>query len=204
MTGHIMSSSAPIDPKCIFVRNVNYQTRGEELANAFQKFGPVDRCHLLTEKFRGETVSCGAGFVAFKTEEACKAVLDCKDPIVVDGRPLRVFPARQRVQQKRDTLYLNNVPEGVTADAIKAIFAQYNPVEVRLVKRTDRPSFAFVQLDTEEHQVQAVKDHPKVQIGGAESDVRTAYPRRRRPARFFRRRRNATRRAPRQQPPANA
>lgn len=192
-----------VEPKTVFVRNIGYHTESKVIAEGFSKFGPVQGVRILTEPFRGQRVSRGAGFVEFRTEEACQSALACKEPIVVDGRTLTVFPARPRVQHKRDTIFVRGMPEGVTAEQVKEIFAKYHPTEVRLVRHDsgDRKGFAFVQLQTEEDRTLAVKECPEVQLGGGKSVVKTAYPPRRR---SFRGRRFNRRRAPRRAPKGDA
>jgi RNA recognition motif-containing protein len=105
--------------------------------------------------------------------------LNYQEEITVDGRRLVLHPARPPRQRKRDTAFVGGVPEGTTIEEIKAAFAKYNPIDVRIIRTASTEAgrgFAFVQFDTEEHQSAAVRDNRTIPLHGGDSVVRFARP----------------------------
>jgi RNA recognition motif-containing protein len=160
----------------IFVRNINYDTDGQALGTAFEKFGAVKNARIVTvfDPDSEERVSRGFGFVDFQTADGFSAALAAHDPIIVDERELFVRAARPA--RKRDTAFLLGIPKGTTNDDVKAAFAKYNPVDVRIKAESDghRKGFGFVIFDTEENQTAAVTENRSVTIRGADVSVRVA------------------------------
>ncbi|OHS96898.1 RNA-binding protein [Tritrichomonas foetus] len=183
--------SVELDPNTVFVQNIPYVAETEELQNAFAAFGEIKSCRVLKERYHGELVSKGIGFVEFAAADSvAKATAG---PVSIRNRQLRVTQARKRTERKRDTAFVSNIPEGSTVDDLKAAFSNYHPVDGRIV-RTNGPNgrgFAFVKFATSEDQDKAVKDNRTLQFKGEESHVIYARrdfdapPRRR----FIRRRR---------------
>jgi RNA recognition motif-containing protein len=187
----------------IHVRNISYNSTGEDLGKAFGKFGRVTNARIISYVDRGERLSRGFGFVDFEVPANATAAIESTDPIVLDRRTLIVRAARPPVVRKRDTLFLAGIPEGTTKEEITAAFATYNPIDVRIIRQNsvEQRGFAFVQFDTEEHQKAAHDASRTVEIHGAESRVQWARPPGRRPG--FRRRPIGPVRAARA-PPADA
>lgn len=76
----------------LYVGNLPFAVRDEDLANMFAEFGDISEAKVITDKFSGR--SKGFGFVTFASEDdAAKAVeaMNAKD---VEGRPLTVNVAR--------------------------------------------------------------------------------------------------------------
>jgi RNA recognition motif-containing protein len=160
----------------IFVRNINYNTAGADLGNAFKEFGEVTGARIITQQRFGEARSLGFGFVDFATPEAAAAAVKSTTPILLDGRKLLVLAARPRVPRKRDTIFVSSIPEGTTEDDLTAYFAKYNPIAVRIVRRNTEETrgFAFVQFDSEANQAAAHAENRQFQFRGAESRVQFA------------------------------
>ncbi|OHT04158.1 RNA-binding protein [Tritrichomonas foetus] len=190
-----------VEVNTVFVRNLNYQTTQENLTAAFQKFGEVKNARIIKQRFRGEVVSRGIGFVEFASEEQARAALSATD-LQLDGRKLSLQQARPRIERKRDTAFIRGIKEGTTVEHVKAAFAQYKPVDARIVRtNNDRGlGFGFVKFESTEARDNAVKASRTVTINGEESQLRFARldfdapPRRR-----FRGRRRRMNRAPRSQ-----
>jgi nucleolin len=162
--------------KQVFVRNINYKTVGQALGDAFKRFGEVTGARIITEQYFDERRSLGFGFVDFATAAAAAAAVSSTDPIIVDGRTLAVRVARPRAPRKRDTIFVSSIPAGTTEDDLKAHFAKYNPIAVRIVHTNtkDTRGFAFVQFDTEENQTAAHRENREFEFRGAQSRVQFA------------------------------
>lgn len=187
------------EDKTIFLRNINYKAVPEDINDALSRFGQIARINILKETFRGETVSRGIGFVEFATVEAQQACLACQEEIEVKGRRLVILKARPRREVKRDTIFVGNIPDDTTTEQLKEVFAQFNPIEARIIvpRLRDRRIFGFVKFSNEEDQTAAGKIDPRPTLG--ENQLIVRYARRRNYRRPFngRRRSNRSNRAPR-------
>lgn len=170
--------SAPVEPCTIYVRNVDYKATAKDLADGFARFGQVSGSRIGYTTYRGQKVAAGYGFVDFKTQESCQSALQCKDEIKIGNRVVAVRPARPR--RERDTLFVRGIPESVTVDVLKEVFAKYNPKDVRLIKHNAGSvlGYAFVQCASGELLTQALAECKNVQIGGQTSTCSLGRPRR--------------------------
>lgn len=202
-----------LEPRTIYIKNINFRANGEDLANFFEKYGTVKKANILTEYYRGQSVSRGIGFVEFAANESLAKVMadvqvaiNEKKPIIFKNRALIIQQARVRQQRKRDTAFIGGISQGITVDDIKNALKAYNPVDAKIVGiiNANRRGFAFVKFATSELRDKAVKENKTITINGNESVVR--YARRdfddnhKRVIRY-RRRRNY-RRAPKHNTPA--
>ncbi|KAH0793793.1 RNA-binding protein [Histomonas meleagridis] len=200
-----------MDPKTIYVRNINFRSSSQALAKFFETYGKVKYAYILTEKYRGQSVSTGSGFIQFETEEGMKAALKASEDaranqkaIEFQGRNLYIRQARARPERKRDAAFVSGIPEGTAESDLLEAFKKYNATNAKIIRFNTESSrgFAFVKFATSEDQANAVKENKKIQIKGGESFVR--YARRdydvvpRRSTRRFRRGRRGFRRAPKQ------
>ena len=195
--------SAPqLEPKTIYVGNINYNTTDEELNKFFATYGKVAAVRILKGRFHGNLVSRGMAFVEFEDAATLEKVikddeekLAKKESLSLGGRKLFIRQARPRAERKRDAAFAGGIPEGTTVDDLKNAFKEYNVVDAKIIK-TDyetRRGFAFVKFATTQDQEKAVKNTGKLQLNGKESIVRFArrdYDAPRRMTRRFRRRRN--------------
>jgi RNA recognition motif-containing protein len=81
----------------IYVGNLSFTTTEADLKEAFQAFGEVSSCNIITDKYSGQ--SRGFGFVEMPNkEEADKAMaaLNGKD---LKGRTLKVNEAKPRTER---------------------------------------------------------------------------------------------------------
>lgn len=160
----------------IHVTNINYQTNGKGLAAGFAIFGPIESVRIMTAyNSRGQEYSRGFGFVQFRNAADYQKALDAKDPVTIEGRELRISPAKPPERKKRDTAFVGLIPAGTTQEQIQAAFATYNPVHVRLIAREGRRPFAFVRFATEDDQTKAVEgSRDRLEINGEKVVVRFA------------------------------
>jgi RNA recognition motif-containing protein len=80
----------------IFVSNLNFKVRSEDLKNLFQQYGEVLSTKVITDKFSGK--SRGFGFVEMKNDDDGQraiAELDQKD---FEGRNITVSVAKPRTE----------------------------------------------------------------------------------------------------------
>ena len=196
-----------LDPNTIFLRNIPYSATDEDVKSRFSKYGEIKRVNILTERFRGQTVSRGIGFVEFASPDSVAKALDqSAEAIVINDRKLVIFQARKMLERKQDTIFVQGVPDGVTSDEIKAIFASYNAVDCRIVRYNNERflGFGFVKLASTEDRNKAAAELKTFKLRDQESKAFPARndfdnpPTANRRRRFRGRRRfNRGRRAPR-------
>ena len=170
-----------MEPKTIFVTNINYKSTKKELTEFFSKYAEVKFCRILTTRYRGKVYSRGIGFVEFKEEEGFKAVMKAYQDAKEEGlqfanRKLRISQAKARQQPKKDAVFVGGIPEGTTAEDLKEAFKGFNPTDAKIVRfNTDGNfGFAFVKFEKPEEREKAVKELPKIQLKGEESIVRVS------------------------------
>ena len=76
----------------LYVGNLSYKTRDEDLKAAFEEAGAVVAAKILTDRETGR--SRGFGFVEMETEEGAKAAVQKLDGFTLDGRRLKVDESR--------------------------------------------------------------------------------------------------------------
>jgi RNA recognition motif-containing protein len=88
------------DERTVFVTNLSYKEKEEDLAKKMEKYGSVEKCTLLVNRETGE--STGRAFVLFKDKASCKAAM--KDEIILHNRILTtlkyVFPETLKEREK--------------------------------------------------------------------------------------------------------
>jgi len=82
----------------IYVGNLSFNASEESLRSAFEKFGSVESCKVITDRDTGR--SKGFGFVEMDTAQAAQDAIAGLDGSELDGRNLRVNEAKP--QEKRD------------------------------------------------------------------------------------------------------
>jgi len=78
--------------KKLYVGNLPWTIRTEELRNLFVEFGEIVDVIVLTDKYTGK--SKGFGFVEFATEEMAKAAMDATNGKDIEGRKIIVNVAK--------------------------------------------------------------------------------------------------------------
>ncbi len=78
----------------IYVGNLSYNTGEDELREAFEQFGAVDKATVIMDRETGK--SRGFGFVEMSDSADGQAAIDEMDGADLDGRSLRVNEARPR------------------------------------------------------------------------------------------------------------
>jgi RNA recognition motif-containing protein len=76
----------------LYVGNLPFAVRDEDLANMFAEFGEISEAKVITDKFSGR--SKGFGFVTFASEDDAAKAVEAMNAKEVEGRPLTVNVAR--------------------------------------------------------------------------------------------------------------
>lgn len=87
-----------VNPKKLFIGNLPWSTREEDLREIFQAYGEITYCKLITDRATGR--SKGIGFVEFSTEEEAKAALEATEGLELEGRKIIVNVARPQVPRE--------------------------------------------------------------------------------------------------------
>ena len=77
----------------IFISNLNFRLKEEDLVKLFAEYGEVESLRIITDKFSGR--SKGFGFVEM-SDEAGKAAIEALNGVEIEGRTINVAPARPR------------------------------------------------------------------------------------------------------------
>lgn len=78
----------------LFIGNLSWGLRSEDLEAAFSEFGTVTDAVVITDRETGR--SRGFGFVTFESDDEAAAALDAMNEKEVDGRPMSVSIAKPR------------------------------------------------------------------------------------------------------------
>jgi polyadenylate-binding protein 2 len=80
-----------IDSRSVYVGNVDYQTKPEELQDHFQSCGAVNRVTILSDKFTGQPK--GFAYVEFLEAESIENAIKLNES-QIHGRIIKVLPKR--------------------------------------------------------------------------------------------------------------
>ncbi|MCX6586429.1 MAG: RNA-binding protein [Acidobacteria bacterium] len=83
--------------KNIFVGNLPYDVRDDELLQLFGNYGAVDRVHLLRDRDTGQMR--GIGFVEMPNDEEGDNAVQALNGYELGGRPMKVEEARPREER---------------------------------------------------------------------------------------------------------
>ena len=83
----------------IYVGNLSYGVQENGLQSAFEQFGTVSSCKIITDRETGR--SKGFAFVEMSTAEEAKEAISSLDGSDLDGRPLRVSEAKPQERRER-------------------------------------------------------------------------------------------------------
>lgn len=90
-------NNAAAEANKLYVAGIAYATTSESLKAAFEQAGEVVEAIIITDRDSGR--SKGFGFVTMATPEAAKAAIDMWNEKELDGRMIRVTPARPREER---------------------------------------------------------------------------------------------------------
>ncbi len=78
----------------LYISNLSYNLREEELKEALAQYGEVVSVRIITDRETGR--SRGFGFAEFSNGDAAKAAMEGLNGQEVGGRELRIAEARER------------------------------------------------------------------------------------------------------------
>lgn len=81
----------------IYVSNLSFNIKDEELRDMFTPFGEVTSAKVISDKYTGR--SKGFGFVEMSDDTAAKKAITDLDNGMVDGRPVKVAEARPKEER---------------------------------------------------------------------------------------------------------
>lgn len=91
-------SAEAVSPK-LFIGNLSWKVRSDDLRAAFEKFGTVTDAAVVNDRETGR--SRGFGFVTFESNESAANAQKEMDNFDLNGRSIRVNFAEQRERQPR-------------------------------------------------------------------------------------------------------
>jgi RNA recognition motif-containing protein len=80
----------------IFVSNLNFKVKSEDLKNLFSQYGEVVSSKVITDKFSGR--SRGFGFVEMKNDSDGQKAIDDLNQKDYEGRNISVSVAKPRTE----------------------------------------------------------------------------------------------------------
>jgi RNA recognition motif-containing protein len=81
----------------IYAGNLSREVTEDELRQAFEEFGQVEKVNIIKDKYSGE--SKGFGFVEMPSKEEGQSAIDNLNGKELKGRPLNVNEARPRTDR---------------------------------------------------------------------------------------------------------
>ncbi|KAF4125145.1 multiple RNA-binding domain-containing protein 1 [Geosmithia morbida] len=155
-----------VDTTSLFVRNLNFDTSTDRLAEAFSSLDGFVSARVKTKndaKKPGKTLSMGFGFVEFRTKAQAHEALKMMDGHVLDGHTLAVKASHRgldaaeerrredkakRAAGQRTKLVIKNLPFQTTKNDIRTLFGTYGQLRsVRVPKKADHTARGFAFAD---------------------------------------------------------
>jgi RNA recognition motif-containing protein len=85
--------------KKLFVGNLSWDVRDEQLKEVFGEVGTVEEAVVIIDRMKNR--SKGFGFVTMSTEEEAQTALEELNGKEIDGRPINVSEAREQSGERR-------------------------------------------------------------------------------------------------------
>ncbi|TDZ60581.1 Multiple RNA-binding domain-containing protein 1 [Colletotrichum trifolii] len=160
---------AGVETTSLFVRNLNFSTTTEKLAETFKPLDGFVSARVKTKtdpKRPGQMLSMGFGFVDFRSKEQAQAALKTMDNYVLDGHTLSVKSSHKghdaaeerrredkarKAAGQRTKIVIKNLPFETTKKDIRTLFGTYGQLRaVRLPKKFGNSTrgFAFAEFVT--------------------------------------------------------
>ncbi|KAI0467109.1 MRD1-like protein [Xylaria cf. heliscus] len=148
----------------LFVKNLNFDTDTNALAEAFQHLEGFRSALVKTKKDMkrpGQTLSMGFGFVSFENSDLAAAAAQVMDGHILMGHKLHVrashrgLDAAEERKKKEEiankatcTLIVKNLPFQASKREIKALFSAYSQIKaVRMPKKFNHSGRGFAFVD---------------------------------------------------------
>ncbi len=150
----------------LFIRNLNFATSTNKLAEAFQSLDGFVSARVKTKmdpKKPGQTLSMGFGFAEFRSKEQATAALKVMDGYVLDGHTLGVKASHKghdaaeerrredrakKAAAQKTKIVIKNLPFQATKKDIRTLFGTYGQLRsVRVPKKADHTTRGFAFAD---------------------------------------------------------
>ncbi|ORD94943.1 RBM19 [Enterospora canceri] len=148
--------------KTIFIKNLNYDIKENDLEAEFSKVGEVVRCEVPMH--HGGARNSGFAFVEFKEENSAKMALKLDGKEVL-GREIGVEMAKkQHVESKKATLFVKNLPFSANKGDLRKAFEPFGEI-ISISVPQDRKNegrnkgFGFVDFKNEEDAAKALNSN---------------------------------------------
>ncbi|KAI0976656.1 RNA recognition domain-containing protein [Xylaria arbuscula] len=160
----------------LFVKNLNFDTTTNALADAFQHLEGFKSALVKTKKDikkPGQTLSMGFGFISFENSDMAAAAAKVMDGHVLMGHKLQIRASHRGVdaaeeRKKKDeiankatcTLIVKNLPFQASKREIRALFSAYSQIKaVRMPKKFNHSGrgFAFVDFSSSKEAASALQ-----------------------------------------------
>lgn len=83
----------------IFVGNLSYHIREDELAQLFQQYGEVESAKIIKDRETGR--SKGFAFISMLNDSEASTAVEQLNGFEVNGRPMRVSEAIEKPREER-------------------------------------------------------------------------------------------------------
>ncbi|KAI0810450.1 RNA recognition domain-containing protein [Xylaria sp. FL0064] len=169
-------SKQPSSDATLFVKNLNFDTTTNALAEAFQHLEGFKSALVKTKKDikrPGQTLSMGFGFISFENSDMAAAAAKVMDGHVLMGHKLQIRASHRGLdaaeeRKKKDelankatcTLIVKNLPFQASKREIKALFSAYSQIKaVRMPKKFNHSGrgFAFVDFSSSKEAASALQ-----------------------------------------------
>lgn len=87
--------------KNIFVSNLSFRLKNEDLQEAFEAFGEVSSAKIINDKVSGR--SRGFGFVEMPDDDSADEAINALNGAELDGKTISVSEARPRDERPKDS-----------------------------------------------------------------------------------------------------
>lgn len=87
--------------KNIFVSNLSFRLKNEDLQEAFEAFGDVSSAKIINDKVSGR--SRGFGFVEMPDDDSADEAINALNGAELDGKTISVSEARPRDERPKDS-----------------------------------------------------------------------------------------------------
>ncbi|KAL0415155.1 UNVERIFIED_CONTAM: Polyadenylate-binding protein 6 [Sesamum latifolium] len=145
----------------LYVKNLDKSITSARLQEIFSKHGTVLSCKVAEEN----GISKGFGFVQFDSEDTAMAALDALHDTVLEGKKLYVCKFVRKIWRQAGepgfrSLYVNNLDECITDDALKDKFSEHGKVSSAVIMKDEEgksKGFGFVNFDSHESAKKAME-----------------------------------------------
>ena len=170
------------DTSTLFVRNLNFTTTSDRLAETFKPLEGFMSARVNTKtdsKKPGQVLSMGFGFLEFRSKAQAQAALKTMDGYELDGHKLFIKTSHKgldaaeerkkedrakKLAGRRTKIIIKNLPFEATKKDLRTLFGSYGQLRtLRIPKKFDRSTrgFAFADFITAreaENALEALKD----------------------------------------------